>query len=233
MGDATRERLKYAVRRGKAKRIHGGVYAAIPPGVSADSFWPDPILVAAALRPDTVISYHSALELLGATHSDWNVCTVSTLYRHTSLALYGLAIRFLCHPSALVRTNSTELGCRKISKLNHEVWITGPEKTLLDEFRRPNLVGGLGELVDSASGFASLDYGILFELLEAYSEKKLWGAVGWFLERFQETFFVDERFLAECAGRSPGAAVYLLRSEREGILVHPWNLMVPENLVAT
>jgi hypothetical protein len=39
--------------------------------VPVESNQPDPFLVAAAVRPDSVFSYHSALEFLGAAHSVW------------------------------------------------------------------------------------------------------------------------------------------------------------------
>ena len=59
----TVERLKYHLRAGRLKLASRGVYAVVPPGVVADRFQPDPLLVASAVRPDGVFSHHSALEL--------------------------------------------------------------------------------------------------------------------------------------------------------------------------
>ena len=72
---ATLERLKYAAGRGKLKMLARGVYASVPPGVEPATFQPDRFLAAAALRPDALFSHHSALELLGAAHSEWRRCT--------------------------------------------------------------------------------------------------------------------------------------------------------------
>src|SRR5712692_3510030 len=60
------ERVKYYLNRGKLKPVARGVYAIVPVGVDAAAFKPDRFLVAAAVRPDTVFSHHSALELLGS-----------------------------------------------------------------------------------------------------------------------------------------------------------------------
>lgn len=51
---ATLERLKYAARRGKVKRLARGTYASIPAGVNPAKFQPDRFLAAVALRPDAV-----------------------------------------------------------------------------------------------------------------------------------------------------------------------------------
>jgi len=67
---------------------------------------------------------------------------------------------------------------------------------LVDGFRQPDLVGGLSELVESAAGFPVLELPLLFELLDAYGQKVLWGAVGWFLATYRKTFFVSDKDLA-------------------------------------
>src|SRR5439155_16347291 len=64
---AAMRRLRYAVRRGRLTLVERGLYAVVPPGVHR--FTPDRFLVAAALRQDAVLAYHSALDLLGLAHS--------------------------------------------------------------------------------------------------------------------------------------------------------------------
>ncbi len=53
--------------------------------------------------------------------------------------------------------------------------ITGPERTLVEGFRRPGLVGGLEELVVPAAGFATLDLEQLEEVLRRYGVRKRCG----------------------------------------------------------
>ena len=226
----TRERLKYAARQGRVKRVSGAVYATVPPGVSPHEFQPDPFLVAATLRHDAVFTHHSALELLGAGHSEWRLCTAATARRRAGVDLGGTKLRFLSHPRALVRRGLSALGTRTVTWRDRELHVTGPERTLLDGFRQPQLVGGLAELVESAAGFSVLDLELLVEVLDAYGQRKLWAAVGWFLERHHRTFFVDEALLERCAGEAPKKPQYLVRSERGGVLARRWNLMLPANL---
>jgi predicted transcriptional regulator of viral defense system len=226
-----RERLKYAARQGRVKRVAGGVYATVPAGVSPKEFQADPFLVAATLRRDAIFTHHSALELLGAGHSEWRLCTAAAARRHSGIDLGGIELRFLSHPAVLARRGLSALGTRSVTRLDRELRVTGPERTLLDGFRQPELVGGLAELVESAAGFSVLDLELLVEVLDAYGQKKLWAAVGWFLDRHRSTFFADEALLERCAGEVPKKPQYLVRSERNGVLARRWNLMLPAHLV--
>jgi predicted transcriptional regulator of viral defense system len=229
---ATLERLKYAAARNKLKKLARGVYASVPPGVDAAKFQPDRFLVAAALRPDAVFSHHSALELLGAAHSEWRLCTAYSGRRSQPFDLDGLELRFLSHPQSLVRHQAVDLGIRSVHRLDRELRVTGPERTLIDGFRRPDLVGGLAEFVESASGFSVLELPLLFTLLEAFGQKGLWAAVGWFLDTYRTTFYVSDDDLALIGKQVPKEPLYLAKDQRGGVLVRRWNLIVPEELEA-
>ncbi|MDA0994931.1 MAG: hypothetical protein O3A13_15030 [Proteobacteria bacterium] len=228
---ATLERLKYAAGRGKLKKLARGVYASVPPGADPVTYQPDRFLAAAALRPDAVFSFHSALELLGAAHSEWRLCTAYSEQRAQPFHLDSLELRFLSYPQRLLRQQATDLGIRTVHRVDRELRATGPERTLVDGFRRPDLVGGHAEFVESAAGFSVLDLPLLFELLSAFGQKALWAAVGWFLERYQATFFVADDDLALIERHIPRGPLYLSRDERGGVLHRRWNLIVPDTLV--
>jgi predicted transcriptional regulator of viral defense system len=203
------ERLKYHVETGRLKLVLRGVYAVVPPGAKAEEFRPDPFLVAAAFRPDGVFSHHSALELQGVAHSVWNECT-----------LYAEGRRRPFH-----------LGTRKVERQGKLLRTTGPERTLVEGFRRPVLAGGLEELVTSASGFAVLDLALIDEILQRYGIAKLWAATGWFLERFRETFHVPDEFLNHLERHRPRVPHYIERNRRGGALASRWNLILPNELM--
>ena len=148
---AALERLKYQIERGRVKAVAREIYAAVPPGVKAASFQPDRYLAAVAVRPDGILSHHAALELLGAAHSDWKVCTVLTARRRAPLRLGSVRVDFLLHPSALRRKRLETLGTREVDRGGRGLRVTGPERTLLDGFRQSARTGGLEELVESAA----------------------------------------------------------------------------------
>lgn len=227
----TRNQIKYHVRRGRVKRVAASVYAAVPFGQDSESFFPDTLLVAACLRPSGVFSHHTALELQGVGHSAWNLVTLFCEDPPASQRLGEQRIHFLSFPGVLDRNNLTELGVRHLDRRGRQVTCTGPERTLIEGFRQPRWVGGLEELVTSASGFPSLDLGLLEQILKAYDQGNLWASAGWFLERYREQFLVPEAFLNRLERHRPSKPRYLVRLERGGTFVHRWNLVVPSRVL--
>lgn len=226
----TVERLQYHIGNRRLRLIAPGLYAVVPAGGSPESFRPDPFLVAAAARPDAVFCFHSALELLGAAHSVWSDCTVYSNRRRRPIELDPGTVRFLQCPEALRGEQHRTFGTRRIERRGRLLVTTGPERTLVEGFRRPRYVGGLEEHVVSASGFAVLDLAKLEAVLERYGVAHLWSAIGWFLERFQRTFHVPDATLNHFATRIPAAPQYMERGRRGGALERRWNLIVPPEL---
>lgn len=227
-GASLRERLRYHVRAGRLVSAGRGVYAVVPPGTQRGQFRPDPFLVGVATRPDAVFSHHSALELLGLAHSAWNVCTLYTSRRRRSLFLSGSTVKFLEVPAELRGGRKRDLGLQKADRDGKLLRATGPERTLVEGFHQPALVGGFEELILSIGGVPVLDLGLLQEVLKVYGVGKLWAAVGWFLERNQRTFDVPERVLAHMERRRLKQPCYLDRGTRGGTLSPRWNLILPE-----
>jgi predicted transcriptional regulator of viral defense system len=224
------ERLKYHVKNGRLRRVARGVYAVVPRDVEAARFSPDAFLVADAIRPEGVFCHHSALQLLGAAHSVWNQVTLYTHSRRPPLLLDGLTLRFLDPPKQLAAPGERTFATRRVEHRGRVLCVTGPERTLVEGLRRPDLAGGLEELVVSAGGFPVLDLPLLEDVLRRFGERKLWAAAGWFLERFQSTFHVPDATLQRLERLRPDSARYLLRDSRGGTLAKRWNLIVPEEL---
>ena len=227
----TLERLKYHMKTGRLKLVTRGVYAVVPPGVPAERFQSDPFLAAAAVRPDGIFSHHSALELLGTAHSVWHGHTLYTKRRRRSLRVNSAEIRFLNSPGPMRREPCRKLGIQRVEYRGKLLQTTGPERTLVEGFRRPALIGGLPELVDSACGFSVLDLDLLQEILQCYDTANLWAATGWFLERFQKSFHVTGAVLDRLARHSPRSPQYLDRNRRGGVFLARWNLLLPKVLV--
>ena len=226
-----RNQLKYHLRQGRVKRMARMVYATVPFDRTPQTFEPDPVQVAAALRPDAIFSHHTALELLGAGHSLWKEHTFFCDDPGPVLALGTHRLHFLAHPTALRRRRLIRLGLRQGERQGRDVAFTGPERTLVDGFRQPRWVGGLEELLNSAAGFGVLDLDLLQRLLTAYGQQILWAAVGWFLERHQAAFSVPDKYLARIETKRPPRPRYMERGERGGHLVPRWNLIVPRHLL--
>ena len=224
---------KYHLGTGRMRAVERGAYAVVPRGTDPKAFLPDRFLVAAALRPAGIFAYHSALEMLGAAHSVWHVAVVLTDRRRRAVVLGSDRIEFHEHPAKLRLAGSPLLGILRMPYRMVTINVAGPERTLVEGFRLPRLVGGLEELVESAGGFPALDFEVLLRVLRAFDQKALYSAVGWFLERYQRVFFVPGELLLELERERPVSPYYLPRRLRGqgGVHVRRWNLLLPETVV--
>ncbi len=231
-------RVRYYLSRGRLKRLANGVYATVPVGVAPGSYEPDAFLTAAAIRPDAVFAYHSALDLHGQGHSVWWTCTVCTTCRRSPVVLGRTTIKFLSHAQA-ARPRTGVLSSRgeadvpwttEISREGRTLRVTTPERALVDGLREMSLVGGLAELLESMDGFATLNPDALKEILRAYDNRRLWAAVGWYLQRRLKDLFLEASILGDFQKHRPRTRVYLVPGQRGGVLVRDWNLIVPAHL---
>ena len=222
------ERLKHHLESGRLRLVARGLYAVVPLGADAASVRVDPFWCAAAARADAVFSHHAAFELLGAAHSVWNECTVYTARARRVLEVDGATVRFLQPPAAMVGPGGSSFATRRVEWMGRVLEVTGPERTLVEGFARPRLVGGLEELVASAIGFAALDLKLLERILERYDIAQSWAAVGWFLERTQDRFHAPDQLLERWSKKCPASPQYLERGRRGGVFVRRWNIVVPE-----
>jgi predicted transcriptional regulator of viral defense system len=227
---AARNQLKRYLRSGRILAVAREIYARVPPGLDPERFVPDPFLVAFAACPQGVFAYHSALELLGVAHSVWSEHTLHGRQRRSPIRVGSFRVRFLPTPTAIARRRAWSLGTRQVPRSTRQLVVTGPERTLVEGLRRPELAGGLDELLDSVAGLPLLDFELLERLLAVYAEKSLWAATGWLAERLTGSWSTPTRFLDRCRRHRPRQNQYLVRNARGGKLVQPWRLIVPEHL---
>jgi len=220
-----RKRVLYAVQTGKAVMLRRGLFATMPNGQN-----PDRYLVMAALRPDCVISGHSALELLGLAHSEWTLCSAYSDRRRTRFVICSIEYVVAVPPASLVRESMCGLGVLSRTRDGIPIRCLGPERCLVDGFDRPRLFGGVVELVRSLDGLRLLDFDLLEQLLVINGSRTLFGAVGWFLERNRVNLFVPEPLLTKLQTMRPRSPHYLDRKSGNAHLDKRWNILTPREL---
>ncbi len=228
---AALKRVRRVMASGKVKRLQRDLFASVPVGAVAETYNPDRFLIMLTLRPDAVFCGHSALELLGASHSAWNRCLAYTRGRRTTLDLGDVSFWAVGNPVPLAKHSNSGLGVESGDRLGRALQFTGRERTLVDGFWMPGRVGGLEEMVRSAAGFPVLNFELLLKVLEAYASPKLYSCVGWFLDRNREQFYVDDGVLDHLRARRPASPKYMARHSGEATFNSHWNLMVPNVLL--
>lgn len=219
--------VKYHLACGHLKLVEQRVYAAVSPGSDPRRFVPDRFLVAAALREDATLAYHSALELLGYAHSTYRDTYYFTGRRRKDLVLGGGRVRALLHPKPLRDQGEEGFGGETRERLGVKLKVTGPERTLVDCLASPRYAGGLEEVLQSAGGIPMLDLERLWGYLERMGQRRLFALVGFFLEREAQRLFVPPEFLDRLGRMRPSSPTYLDRAMRGGRFAPRWNLVVP------
>ena len=107
------------------------------------------------------------------------------------------------------------------------VWVTTPERTLVDCVRVPVNAGGVAELM-RLSGLAALNSDQLLRWVDSYGEANLAARLGFVLE---SAGMSDDAMLNALEARRPASRAYLEPGVRGGRLVKRWNLIVPSYLV--
>lgn len=148
--------LNYFVRRGRILPIRRGVYAVVPYSRRVEDFKPNRYLVASALKPDTVLSHHTALEVLGQAHSVSRTLYGFTARSPSDFAWNDYRFKILRYPRALNSLKDKNYGVTTREIEGQTVVVTGPERTLADCLASPSYAGGVEEAVVSLRGFPSL-----------------------------------------------------------------------------
>lgn len=225
---STKSLIKYHLGQGHLTLVERGVYGVVPSGADPERFLPDRFLVAAALRDDSVLAYHSSLELLGYAHSTYRDVFYLTSRRRKDVHLGRGRIRALLHPKPLRERGEANYGIETRERLGVKLKVTGAERTLVDCLAAPGYAGGLEEALQSIRGIPTLDLERLAGYLDRLGQRRLFAAVGFFLEAEARRLFIPPEFLSRLEREKPRSPTYLIRAKTGGRLNTRWNLVVPE-----
>jgi predicted transcriptional regulator of viral defense system len=229
--DTVSNRLRQFVASGRLRLLFLGVYAVTPLGQNAETFVPDPLLVASRLTGDSLLAYHSAFEMLGYARQTFTQTTYLTtgpqrprhLDQHTFVAV---------SPPRRLGGEWDRVAVETVERQGLAVRTTCRERALVDCLDRRRYSGGFEELLACVGALPSLDFELLERYLVALGHPPLFARVGFVLERFADRLFFDDYWRERFSQRLPASPVYLLRREPGNVLVRRWRLLVPESLDA-
>ena len=138
----------------------------------------DKFVLACQAFPDGFIAYGSAAEQHGLSLQVFNSVIIANTERSGTRTIGSLNVQ-------LVKVAATNyLGFQALSR-GPSVKVATLERTLIDCIDRPDLAGGICDLVDILErGKKRADIDRIIELLSGYSSKSLIKKVGFLLEQF-------------------------------------------------
>ena len=112
------------------------------------------------------------------------------------------------------------------------VRVTDMERTILDCIDRPDLAGGLEELVYNLELIGTVDEDRLLRYLPLYGKSVIYQKTGFILSLFKERMGLGGEFFQTC-GEKTGRSVRYLTDKRESRIYIPrWRLYVPQYILS-
>ena len=217
---------------GRLLHVRRGVYATVPTGSEAASFQVDPYLLATALASDAVVAYHAALQFRGKAYSVWHRFAVVTQHHLRPLAFQSNDFLAVTPPPSMRKAAGASRGTVVEAHAGGRVRVTAFERTLVDVLDRPDLGGGWEEIWRSLEMVEYFDLDAVISYALALGSALTTARVGFFLEQHREALFVEERHLKPLRKHAPLQPRYFDRTRESGRLAKPWNLVVPERVLA-
>jgi predicted transcriptional regulator of viral defense system len=223
--------LAYHVKAGNIIRVRRGLYASVPPGASAETYPVDPFLLASKITQDSVLAYHTALELHGKAYSVFERFTYASNRPLSLIIIGGRQFKGVRFPEALARKNATAFNVMEVGRSGMAVSVTGLERTFVDVLNRPDMAGSWEEIWRSLEMIEYFDLDKVVAYVDLLDNATTAAKVGFFLEQHRESLVLEDSHLKVFRERRPRRPHYLERSRRKnGRFVAAWNLIVPEEV---
>ena len=224
--------LSYYKKAGRLAIIRRGLYATIPAGANPASFPIDPFLIAARLRNDAVLSYHTALDFHGRAHSVLEYFTYSSANPPQPFRFRSQVFRGLQFPRPLRHAGEEFFDVKSANHRGVDIWVTGLERTLVDVLNKPHISGGWEEIWRSLESIEFFDLEKVLQYVSLLDNATTAAKVGFFLEQHREALMIEEDDLRILEDLRPHQPHYLDRQKRDsGDLIPRWNLVVPREIV--
>lgn len=221
--------LSYHLRQGRLLRVRRGLYAVVTPGSNPETMPVDPYLVASKSAEDSVLAYHTALEVHGKAHSVFErfYFQSNKLVRPTTFRAY--CFECVIFPKPLRQAGQQHFATKTLERSGVELRVASLERTLVDLLDRPELGGGWEEIWRSLESVEYFDLDLVAAYAKLLANRTTAAKVGYYLQQHAEALMVEDRHLAPLRDLRPRQPHYLQRG-KSGTLVRDWNLVVPPSL---
>jgi predicted transcriptional regulator of viral defense system len=226
--------LRHHLRVGNIKRISREVFAAVPAHLAADQMVIDRFTAASKLRADGILGFHSALELHGVAYSEFSEVQLISAGRTELVDLPFGACRFVPQPKALVAAGKADYLTVTMDRQGIAVRVTTVERTLVDVLHRPELAGGVEEVLKSLDLIHYLDPTKIADYVELLNNLSLASVSGWWLESHRDILGVTNEVLTRLRARLPRSKHYALGAKPgHAVIIEPWRMLLPTQAVDT
>lgn len=224
--------LHYYLESKQIVSIRRGLYAVVPPTFTPENLPIDSYLIAGKATSDSILAYHTALELYGIAYSVFFQFTFVTAQKVKPFTYSDMRFKPVAVPKVLVKNKEVNFGVEITERNGVEVKITSPARTYVDVIDRVELSGGWEEVSRAITQMTSLDVEQVVDYCCKLESPVIAAKVGFFLQQRQGGFAVADKFLQRLLQMKPKSPYYLVKSRRQPCeFIKQWNLMVPKNIL--
>jgi len=224
--------LTYYRNQGRIIPVRRGLYATVPLGSDPGSTPIDPYLVAAKMRMDAILAYHTALEFQGKAYSVYTMLHYVSARKSLPLKFQAYEFRRAPVPHPLLEKGKEMFGVTIHKRSGVELRVTNLERTFVDVLDRPDLTGSWEEIWRSLESVEYFDLDQVVEYVLLLENATTAAKVGFFMEQHKEALMADDSHLNPLRGLRPRQPHYFIRGKRKGCKwIKDWNLMVPVEIL--
>jgi predicted transcriptional regulator of viral defense system len=236
--------IKYYSKIGKIASVRRDCYIVLPPEENIETFPVDYYLLAAKLADDSVLAYHTALELHGIAYSVFYRFNYLSHHHNRQFSFRDGIFQAVPFPKKLLQKHQEEFGTIEINRGGINIKVTSLARTIVDVLDRIDLAGGLEEV------WRSLDAVTTFDAQEAVDYALLLGnattiaKLGFYLEQRPPVLAVEQKYIDKLCRYIPSSPHYIDRKPKSKINNHAqnqnkhrakfikkWNLIMPEAVI--
>ena len=220
----TRKALSRLESKGWLLRLERAIYLIVPLEAGQERTWTeDPFVIAIQLDPGAAVAYWSALRFWGMTEQLPRTTFVQTARRRFSprVEILGVHYRFV------VVTPRKIFGVVTQTSEGLPFRVTDREKTIIDACDRPDLCGGVQQLVAALRSSPQLDWEKVDNYLSRFKSGAVYKRLGFLIERLDLPIpGRDERVRQWRLSLTEGVAMLDPGGSREGPVDTHWRIRV-------
>jgi predicted transcriptional regulator of viral defense system len=224
--------LSHYTKTGRLLRVRRGLYLTVPRGLTPDKCPVDPYLLVSKMAQDSVLAYHTALEVYDKAYSVYEEFVFLTRSRIRPLNFRGQKYRGVAFPKKLKDKGRELFGVVSVERSGLDLQVTSLERTFVDVLDRPSLGGTWEEIWRSLEMVEFFDLDKVVEYTLSLGNATTAAKVGFFLEQYKDTLMPNDDHLNRIRDLIPVQPHYMVRKGRKsGRFVREWNLVVPHEIV--
>jgi predicted transcriptional regulator of viral defense system len=208
------------MNKGLVKKVRSNLYTCV--NVATGEVIASRYQIACACNNTAYLSHHTAFEYYGIANQVFYEVYVSSDTRFRDFEFEGIKYKYVASKlsKGIIQPKNTR-GIR----------VTDMERSVVDNIKDLEKIGGLEELLNCLSLIHYLDPEKLINYLDSYNIQALYQKTGFILEHYMHGMQLTTAFIDYCKSKIGKSTRYLLKeSIHTGIYNKIWRLIVPEGL---